>query len=160
LSRARAPAQWRIVGKNVYDDGMPKIGENPQGAGRPARKPVGAALLMLLAGWLVPGLGHLLQRRWGRAVAFFLVVGGLAVVGYLQRGFVFPAQSSDPFGLLGFLADSGTGIFYFFWKSFEVAGPDISRASGDYGTRFIATAGVLNILCAIDAYETCRWGRQ
>jgi hypothetical protein len=30
--------------------------------------------------------------------------------------------------------------------------PDLSRAAGDYGTRFFAAAGALNLLCAFDAY--------
>jgi hypothetical protein len=56
------------------------------------------------------------------------------------------------FGLLGFLADLGAGIFYFAARWIETAGPDLSRAIGDYGTRFIATAGVLNMLCALDVF--------
>jgi len=38
----------------------------------------------------------------------------------------------------------------------EVSGnqrPDVSRADGDYGTRFLAAAGVLNLLAALHAYE-------
>jgi hypothetical protein len=103
--------------------------------------------------WFVPGLGHLVMRRWQRALAFFLGVGGLAVSGYLMRGNVFPPHSRDPFGTLGFLADAGSGVFYVFSRAFEAAGPNVSRASGDYGTRFIAAAGILNALGICDAYE-------
>jgi Family of unknown function (DUF6677) len=134
--------------------------ENPQTEARVPRATAAQTALMFVAGWLVPGLGHLLQRRWGRAAAFFLAVGGLAIIGYWQRGFVFHSGSANLFDTLGFLADIGSGAFYFAAKWFEAAGPDISRAAGDYGTRFLVTAGVLNILCAIDAYETCRWGRE
>lgn len=115
---------------------------------------------VLIAGWLVPGLGHLLKGRWGRGIVFFLAVGALAVTGYLQRGFVFSPHFSDAFGLLGFVADAGAGIFYFAAKWIETAGPDISRAAGDYGTRFIATAGVLNVLCALDAFAISRHERD
>jgi hypothetical protein len=116
----------------------------------------GAAILLLVAGWLVPGLGHLLQRRWRSALVFFVSVGGLAIIGYMQRGFVFSRNTGDIFDLLGFIADFGAGIFYFAAHWINKAGPDISRAAGDYGTRFIATAGVLNLLCAIDAAESFR----
>ena len=100
----------------------------------------------------MPGLGHLLLRRWGRALIFFVAVGGLAVVGYGMRGEVFTRRSSDPFGALGFFADISAGIFYFFPRFLETAGPDISRAAGDYGTRFVAAAGLVNLLGVLDAY--------
>ena len=124
-----------------------------------SRDPV-AALLILVAAWAVPGLGHLLQRYWGRAVIFFSCVGALATVGYLQRGYVFSWHTGDIFDVLGFAADFGAGIFYFLAQVVEKNGPDISRAAGDYGTRFIATAGVLNVLCALDAYQLFRLRKE
>jgi len=111
------------------------------------------ALFAAIAAWLVPGLGHLLLGRWGRALVFFAAVGGLVLTGYLLRGNVFPPHSGDPFGTLGFLADAGTGVFYYFSRMFETAGPDVSRAAGDYGTRFIAAAGVVNMLAVLDVIE-------
>lgn len=114
--------------------------------------PSRAALLVVLA-WAIPGLGHLLLRRWGRALAFFLAVGTLAVTGYVLRGNVFQPHSGDAFDFLGYLADLGSGVFYALSRFMESHGPDVSRAAGDYGTRFIATAGVVNLLCVLDAYE-------
>ena len=111
------------------------------------------ALFAAFAAWLVPGLGHLLLGRWGRALVFFCAVSGLVVSGYLLRGNVFPPHSGDPFGTLGFLADAGTGIYYYFSRIFEAVGPDVSRAAGDCGTRFIAAAGVVNLLAVLDTIE-------
>jgi hypothetical protein len=111
------------------------------------------APFIAVAAWIVPGMGHLMLRRWGRALIFFLSVGGLAVTGYLLRGNVFPPRMGEPFGTLGFLADAGAGIFYFLSRFFETAGPNVSRAAGDYGTRFIAAAGIVNLLSVFDAYE-------
>jgi len=111
------------------------------------------APFIAVAAWIVPGLGHLLLRRWGRALIFFLSVGGLAISGYLLRGNVFPPRTGEAFGTLGFLADAGAGIFYFLSRFFEAAGTDVSRAAGDYGTRFIAAAGIVNLLSVFDAYE-------
>ena len=42
-----------------------------------------------VAGWIVPGLGHLLLRRWSKAAVYFLCVGGLAYAGLVMRGGVF-----------------------------------------------------------------------
>lgn len=118
-----------------------------------------APALIALAAWLVPGLGHLLLRRWGRAVGFFLASGGLALAGFALRGEIFRSHSEDPFGALGFIADLGSGVFYLLARLFETAGPDISRASGDYGTRFIAASGIVNLLGVIDAFAIAR-GRR
>jgi len=125
-----------------------QAGDNPAFAG-----------LVAVAAWLVPGLGHLILRKWGRATIYFLAVGALTVTGLALRGNIFSVTTDDPFAILGFLADLGAGVFYFISKSLEMGGPDVSRAAGDYGTRFFATAGVLNLLCALDAHEIAR-GRK
>ena len=111
------------------------------------------APLIAIAAWIVPGLGHLLLGRWGRALILFTAVAGLSLVGYRMRGQVFPPHSDDPFGTIGFLADACAGVFYLLARSLEALGPDISRAAGDSGTRFIAAAGLVNLLCIFDAYE-------
>ena len=117
------------------------------------------ALAIGIAGWLIPGLGHALQKMWGRALACFLVVGALVFVGVGMRGNVFSSDGSDAFGMLGYVADLGTGSFYFVARAMEPEGSDVSHAGGDYGTRFMAAAGVLNLLAALHAYEAAR-GRK
>ncbi len=114
------------------------------------------AFVIGVAGWFVPGLGHVLMKMWGRAAACFLTVGILVIIGTAMRGNVFSSSGSDAFDSLGYLADLGTGTFYFVARSLETKGPDVSHAGGDYGTRFLATAGVLNLLAALHAYEAAR----
>jgi hypothetical protein len=117
-------------------------------------------ILVALAAWMVPGLGHVLERRWIRALGFFVAAGGLAVAGFALRGEVFTPRSTDPFGELGFLADVGSGVFYLLSRFLETSGPDISRAVGDYGTRFIAAAGIVNLLGVLDAFGIARGRRS
>jgi hypothetical protein len=124
------------------------------GKGREAR-----AIAIGVAGWVVPGLGHALQKMWGRALTFFIVVGVLVIVGAGMRGNLFGSEGGDAFAALGYFADLGTGSFYWLAKYIEVGGPDVSHAYGDYGTRFLAAAGVLNLLAALHAYEAAR-GRK
>jgi hypothetical protein len=114
---------------------------------------------MGVGGWILPGLGHALQKMWGRAIGCFLTVGVLVIIGAGMRGNLFTADGGDAFASLGYVADLGTGAFYFLAKSLEIDGPDVSRADGDYGTRFLAAAGVLNLLAALHAYEAAR-GRK
>ena len=111
------------------------------------------------AGWLLPGLGHALQLMWGRALIVFLAVGLLAGAGTSMKGNVFTRDGNDAFDKLGFIADLGTGSFYLLARVLEKDGADVSHADGDYGTRLLATAGVLNMLAALHAYEAAR-GRK
>jgi uncharacterized protein DUF6677 len=126
----------------------------PQNARREA-----LAFVVGVAGWLVPGLGHALLKMWGRAVICFLTVGVLVWVGAGMRGNLFTSRGNDAFDSLGYIADLGTGGFYWVARSLEANGPDVSHADGDYGTRFLATAGVFNLLAALHAYEAAR-GRK
>jgi hypothetical protein len=117
------------------------------------------AFFIGVAGWLVPGLGHAFLKMWGRAVMSFATVGLLVILGAGMRGNLFSSKANDAFDTLGFLADLGTGTFYLAARSFETNGADVSHAGGDYATRFLATAGVLNLLTALHAYEAAR-GRK
>lgn len=117
------------------------------------------AFVVGVAAWLVPGLGHALLKMWGRAVICFLTVGVLVWVGAGMRGNLFTSRGNDAFDSLGYIADLGTGGFYLVARSLESNGPDVSHADGDYGTRFLATAGVFNLLAALHAYEAAR-GRK
>src|ERR1700736_2001650 len=76
-----------------------------------------------LAGWLVPGLGHALQKMWGRAAGCFVAITALLLVGVGMRGNLFTANGDDPFSRLGFLADIGAGSFYFLGRALESNGP-------------------------------------
>jgi hypothetical protein len=131
---------------------QPELHE-PESAPLASKVPSVSPLSIALASWLIPGLGHFLLGRTGRAIVFFMAVGGLAIVGIHARGNVFPPRTADPFGTLGFWADAASGIFYLLARVLERAGPDVSRAAGDYGTRFIAAAGIVNVIAIFDAYE-------
>lgn len=110
----------------------------------------------IVAAWLVPGLGHLLLKRFGRAAVIFLCVGGLAVAGYAMRGQVYPMRGGDIFGFMGYLAEIGSGVFYFLARLLEPHGADTARVAGVYGTRFLAIAGLLNFLCVLDVCAIAR----
>ncbi|HET7107895.1 MAG TPA: DUF6677 family protein [Candidatus Acidoferrum sp.] len=136
--------------------------EHPQSAPPAKAAPAPSesrALVCGIAGWLLPGLGHAMQKMWGRALVVFFAVGLLAGAGASMKGNVFTRQGNDAFDTLGYIADLGTGCFYFIARAIETKGADVSHAGGDYGTRLLATAGVLNLLAALHAYEAAR-GRK
>jgi hypothetical protein len=96
---------------------------------------------------------------WGRALACLCTVAILIVVGAGMRGNIFSGNGEDAFAKLGYVADMGAGSFYYVARFLEAAGSDVSHAHGDYGTRLLATAGILNLLAALHAYEATR-GRK
>jgi hypothetical protein len=116
------------------------------------------AVAAAVAGWVIPGLGHALLRQWSKAAVYFLCVGGLACAGLAMRGAVFAAGAQDLFDRLGFFADLGAGGFYFLSHVIQTAGPDVAHATGDYGTRLFAAAGMLNLLTVLEAYDLGRGG--
>ena len=122
---------------------------------QPQKNPINPAIALVAAaaGWFVPGLGHALLRKWSKAIVYFFAVVMLALIGLWMRGNVFSSNAADAFDMLGFLADIGSGIFYFLAGTINPAGADVSRASGDYGTRLFATAGVLNLLCVLEVLQ-------
>jgi len=132
---------------------------DPQGSEEEGMSRESWAWICGIAGWLLPGLGHALQFMWGRAVVVFLAVGLLAGAGASMKGNVFTRDGSDAFDTLGYAADLGTGTFYVMARNMEPDGSDVSHADGDYGTRLLATAGVLNLLAALHAFEAAR-GRK
>jgi hypothetical protein len=138
---------------------IPASEESAEPAARSNGARESRALSIAIAGWLLPGLGHALQRMWGRAVVVFVCVGLLVLTGAAMRGNLFTSNGNDAFDTLGYVADLGAGSFYFVARSLETRGADVSHAGGDYGTRFLATAGVLNLLAALHAYEAAR-GRK
>lgn len=118
-----------------------------------------SAWLAVFAAWFFPGFGHLLLRRWGRAAIIFVCVAGLAFAGYRMGGHVYTISAGDIFALLNHLAEIGTGALYFLARVFEPSGADTARVVGDVGTRFLDIAGLLNFLCAADAFLIARKAR-
>lgn len=130
------------------------MGETSNAEARKGNQIVG--IVAAVAGWIVPGLGHLVLRKWSKAAVYFLCIGALALAGLAMRGAVFSSGAEDIFDRLGFFADLGAGAFYFLAHQIQIAGPDVAHATGDYGTRLFAAAGMLNLLTVLEAYDLGR----
>ena len=114
------------------------------------------AYAAVFAAWLVPGFGHLLLKRRGRAAIIFLCVGGLAVAGYAMRGEIYSMRGGDMFEFMGYLAEIGSGALYFLARLFGRHVANTALVAGIFGTRFLAMAGLLNFLCVLDAWGLAR----
>ena len=111
----------------------------------------------MLAAWVVPGGGHFLQKKTGRGALIFASVGLMFFFGMFMRGMMFTPEKGDILTTLinygGFICNIASGGFYFAAAMFGYAAPDMAGAVHDYGTKFLVTAGLLNILAMVDSYE-------
>jgi hypothetical protein len=111
------------------------------------------SILVLVLGWLIPGAGHLMLRKWGRAALLFISVIVMFILGILMQGKVYSANTGDILDMLGFVGDVGSGVLYFGAQIMDLGRGAIHIAVADYGTKFIIVAGLLNIMAAIDAHH-------
>jgi hypothetical protein len=132
-----------------------EVKTEPQAAVIPAREyPANKlAVAALVLGWLVPGGGHFLLKRWGRGALLCLSVVTMFVLGVLMRGKIYSPNTGDLLDMLGFVGDLGTGALYLVSKVAGWGQGSIAIATADYGTKYIIVSGLLNIISAIDAYD-------
>jgi len=124
---------------------------------KPPMPPLGAWVPAVALGWLVPGGGHFLLKRPGRGVLLLISVVTMFVCGLMMRGAMFQPQSGDLLSILintgGFIGDVCSGILYLLSVWLGYTQPDVAGHVHDYGTKFLVTAGLLNILAMVDAFE-------
>ena len=107
----------------------------------------------VLAAWLIPGGGHLWQRHWGRGGLLLFSVGSMFALGLAMRGRFFVLMPANIVETLGFLGDLGTGLLFLGARFFGYEQVVMASPMADYGTKFLLVAGLLNILCILDAYD-------
>ncbi len=106
----------------------------------------------LLAGWLVPGAGHFLQRKWIRGALLLVSIGSMFFLGLAMQGKLYTG-AHDILDMLGFAGDLGNGLLFFLSRQLGWGADSVQVTTADYGTRFIVVAGLLNIIAAVDAHN-------
>jgi hypothetical protein len=104
-------------------------------------------------GWLIPGAGHLIQKRWGRGLLLMISVVAMFVLGVLMEGKVYAFNTGDILDILGFVGDLGAGGLYIVARALDIGRGAINLATADYGTKYIIVSGLLNIISAVDAHD-------
>jgi hypothetical protein len=104
-------------------------------------------------GWLIPGAGHMIQRRWIRGLLLFVSIAALFVLGLAMQGRIYKANGGDILDILGFVGDVGAGGLYILTLAMDWGQGAIAFATADYGTKFMIVAGLLNFIAVADAYH-------
>jgi hypothetical protein len=111
------------------------------------------AVIAPAVGWLVPGAGHIIQRRWIRGVLLLVSIGTLFVLGLMMQGHIYKANGGDILDILGFVGDLGAGGLYIATLAMNLGQGAAAFAVADYGTKFMIVAGLLNFIAVADAYH-------
>jgi hypothetical protein len=109
--------------------------------------------LVLLAGWLVPGAGHLILGKWVRALLLFVSILGMYLIGLGMAGKVYTPNTGDMLDMLGFVGQIGMGLLYLLARIFGWGATSVLNTLSDYGTKFLVVGGLLNVIAAIDAHS-------
>ena len=124
--------------------------------GRTVGNPVVAGILA----WLFPGLGHLYLRKWRRGVVFAVLVFASLLIGCELRGNLYRPVPDEPLSKLGTLGALGMGAPYFYLRYGRGYEGDVVGAGFEYGTAFLLTAGLMNWLLVLDAWDISRGKKE
>jgi TM2 domain-containing membrane protein YozV len=147
----------QVYGSVRYSqEGMVTAQNKDAAAKQDARQ--GFVYLPLIAGWLVPGAGHFLLRKWGRGALLAASILSMFVLGIAMQGKLY-GGAHDILDLLGLAGDLGNGLPYFLSRAAGLGADQVMVTTADYGTKFIVVAGLLNVIAAVDAHNL-RTGRK
>jgi hypothetical protein len=122
--------------------------ERPRAGAEP-----GVLALVVFLAWLVPGAGHLWQGRRLKGLIFLIALPLMFLTGLWLHGRLFPLEMSEPLVFLGALADRGIGAPYFLARFMDAGAGTVTAASYEYGNTYLMTAGLLNFLVVLDAFD-------
>ena len=111
------------------------------------------SVLVPALGWLIPGAGHLIQKRWIRGLLLMVSIVSMFLLGLAMQGRVYKPNSGDILDILGFVGDVGAGGLYIVSRVMGWGQGAIAHATADYGTKYLIVAGLLNFIAVADAYH-------
>ena len=107
----------------------------------------------LLLAWLVPGSGHLYLGRRREGLAFALIVLTCLAIGWSLDGNLYRIQPDRPLTILATLASLGVGAPYLGLRYIVGYTGDLLAPGFEYGSAFILTAGLMNLLLVLDCWD-------
>ena len=151
------------MSETVVEESVPRA--------RSAATPVIACALA----WLLPGLGHLYLGKKVRALVFFLVVAASFSLGLASDGAASLIEDNQPLTLLATFDNVAVGPFdllgrYLTYGTIVYALPadegdpqrtalvdrqrtKVRSVTYEYGNTYLLTAGLMNILLILDAFD-------
>jgi hypothetical protein len=115
-----------------------------------SRRAVAAAAIACI----FPGLGHWYLGRRRIAALFALIVALCFALGLSFEGRLYTIESGQPLTILATFAVYGTGLLNIAARMFsENPGGNLLAPTYEYGCAYLLTAGLMNLLLVLDAWD-------
>ena len=123
----------------------------------PERASTGRTIAACLAGFVLPGLGHLVLGKFVRGA----LIGGVIIImfalGFVMEGHLDKPDPKEWLTWFFSFLDVGMGLPYFVclisdW-GFQITPEQAAKVTFEYGNTFFRVAGALNMLAVMDAYD-------
>ena len=141
----------------------------------PKARPAAASFVACALAWLVPGLGHFYLGKKGRAAVFFFVVAATFTLGIASDGAASLIEDRQPLTFLATFDNVAAGPIDLIGRyltygtiAYALPGEDgdprrlvllgrlrtrVRSVTYEYGNTFLLTAGLMNILLILDAFD-------
>jgi hypothetical protein len=116
----------------------------------------GRAVALALLAWSVPSAGHFALGRRRRAAVFALVIAAALFTGVALDGNLYRPVEGQPLTRLATLGAMGMGAPYFVLRQGLGYEGDATSAGYEYGTAFLLSAGLMNLLLVLDVWDLAR----
>lgn len=114
---------------------------------------VGTAVAASILAWLIPGAGHVFLKRPGRGFLFAVLIVASLILGHHLEGNLYRPIPGQPLSQLATVGSMGMGIPYFILRNGLNYHGDLRAPGFEYGTAFLLTAGLLNLLLVLDVWD-------
>jgi drug/metabolite transporter (DMT)-like permease len=133
---------------------------SPAAAREVDAQPIANPQLAAVLAWLLPGAGHIYLRRRSRGAAYLLLVAASLVIGCSLHGRLWTPAPGEPLSVLATLGSMGMGLAYFVLRYALHYGGDILSPGFEYGSAYVLTAGLMNLLLVLDAWDIARGKKE
>jgi hypothetical protein len=104
--------------------------------------------------WVFPGFGHLYLGRRKMALAYALIVTVTFLLGLSFQGRLYSPEPGQPLTLLATFTLYGAGLLNIGARMVsDNPGGTILAVTYEYGCAYLLTAGLMNLLLILDAYD-------
>ena len=116
-------------------------------------------LVISIISWFLPGVGHIVQKRWKRGLSLAAVIWSMFIVAVFSGGLFYPGFDFKDGTLLYLLnvfarLGNGLGALLSYLLSGSLPSKNVAAwATFEYGGRFLEVAGLLNYLAVLDAVD-------